>query len=34
MDEKSLIFGVSYAVDDLIIRLIKQKIDLNLDEDC
>ena len=33
MDEKSLIFGVSYAVDDLIIALINQKIDLNLDED-
>jgi hypothetical protein len=33
MDEKSLIFGVSYAVDDLIIALHNQKIDLNLDED-
>jgi len=33
MDEKSLIFGVSYAVDDLIIALLNQKIDLNLDED-
>ncbi len=33
MDEKSLIFGVSYAVDDLIIALLNQKIDLNLEED-
>jgi hypothetical protein len=33
MDEKSLIFGVSYAVDGLIMELLKQKIDLNLDED-
>ena len=33
MDEKSLIFGVSYAVDDLIIALLNQKIDLNLDKD-
>ena len=33
MDEKALIFGVSYAVDSLIMSLIKQKIDLNLDED-
>lgn len=33
MDEKSMLFGVSYAVDDLIIALLGQKIDLNLDED-
>jgi hypothetical protein len=33
MDEKSLIFGVSYAVDDLIIALLNQKIDLNFEED-
>jgi hypothetical protein len=33
MAEKSLIFGVSYAVDDLSIALLEQKIDLNLDED-
>ena len=33
MDEKALIFGVSYAVDSLIMSLIKQKIDLNLDKD-
>ena len=33
MDEKSLIFGASYAVEDLIIALLNQKVDLNLDED-
>ncbi len=33
MDEKSLIFGVSYAVDGLIMALLKQNIVLNLDED-
>jgi hypothetical protein len=33
LDEKSLIFGVSYAVDNLIIALLNQKIDLNLDKD-
>ncbi len=33
MGEKSLLFGISYAVDDLIIALLKQKIDLNLEED-
>ncbi|PVX23721.1 MAG: hypothetical protein CW691_09880 [Candidatus Bathyarchaeum sp.] len=33
MDEKPLIFGVSYAVDSLIMTLLKQKIDLNLDDD-
>jgi hypothetical protein len=33
MDEKSLIFGVSYAVDDLIMALLKQNIDLNVEED-
>jgi hypothetical protein len=33
MEEKSLIFGVSYSVDDLIIALLNQKVDLNLDED-
>ena len=33
MDEKSLIFGVSYDVDDLIIALLNQKIDLNHEED-
>ena len=33
MNEKSLLFGVSYAVDDMILDLLKQKIVLNLDED-
>ncbi len=33
MDEKALIFGVSYAVDDLIIALLTKKIHLNLKED-
>ena len=33
MNEKSLIFGVSYAVDSLIMALLNQKIDLNLDDD-
>jgi hypothetical protein len=33
MDEKALIFGVSYAIDSLIMSLIKQKIEMNLDED-
>ena len=33
MDEKSLIFGVSYAVDSLIMALIKEKISLDLDTD-
>jgi hypothetical protein len=33
MEEKSLLFGVSYAVDDLILYLLKQKIELNLNED-
>ena len=33
MDEKALIFGVSYAVDDLIMTLLKQKITINLEED-
>ena len=33
MDEKSLIFGVSYNVDDLIIFLLNRRIDLNLDKD-
>ena len=33
MDEKSLIFGVSYAVDGLIMALLKQNIDLNIEED-
>ncbi len=33
MNEKALIFGVSYAVDGLIMTLLKQKIDMNLDED-
>ena len=33
MDEKSLVFGVSYAVDSLIMALLKQKIPLSLDED-
>jgi len=31
MNEKSLIFGVSDAVEDLIMALIKQKIDLEKD---
>jgi hypothetical protein len=33
MDEKSLIFGVSDAVEDLILALIKKKIKLDLDND-
>jgi len=33
MNEKSLIFGVSDAVEDLIMTLIKQKIDLSLEKD-
>lgn len=33
MNEKSLIFGVSDAVEDLIMTLIKQKIDLTLEKD-
>ena len=33
MGEKSLIFGVSYAVDSLIMALLKQKIDLKVEED-
>ena len=33
MDEMSLIFWVSYAVDGLIMALLKQNIVLNLDED-
>jgi len=33
MDEKTLIFGVSYAINGLIMSLLKQKIDLNLDEE-
>ena len=33
MDEKALIFGVSYAIDGLIMSLLKQKINMNLDED-
>jgi len=33
MDEKALIFGVSYTVDGLIMTLLKQKIDLNVDAD-
>ena len=33
MEEKSLVFGVSYAVDSLIMSLLKKNIDLNLDED-
>ncbi len=33
MEEKSLIFGVSYDIDDLIIALLDRKIDLKLDED-
>ena len=32
MEEKSLVFGVSYAVDSLIMSLLKKNIDLNLDE--
>ena len=30
MDEKTLIFGVSYSLDSLILALLKMKIDLNL----
>lgn len=33
MDEKSLIFGPSDSVEDLIMGLIKQKIDLDLEND-
>ena len=33
MDEKSLVFGVSYSVDSLIMALLKESIPLNLDED-
>ena len=33
MNEKALIFGVSYSVDSLIMFLLKQKIGLDLDED-
>jgi hypothetical protein len=33
MSEKSLIFGISYAVDSLIMALIKEKISLDLDKD-
>ncbi len=33
MDEKSLIFGVSSVVDGLIMALLKQNIDLNVEED-
>ena len=33
MEEKTLIFGVSYAVDSLIMTLLKQDIELNLEED-
>ena len=33
MDEKALVFGGSYAVDSLIMTLLKQSIELNLDED-
>ncbi|MBT8172227.1 hypothetical protein KJN74_05095 [Candidatus Bathyarchaeota archaeon] len=32
MNEKTLIFGVSYGVDSLILALLKKKIDLNLDK--
>lgn len=33
MDEKSLVFGVSYAVDSLIMALLKENISLDLEED-
>lgn len=33
MDEKSLIFGPSDSVEDLIIELINKKIDLDLEND-
>lgn len=33
MDEKALVFGVSYAVDSLIMALLKHGIELNLEED-
>ena len=33
MDEKSLLFGVSYSIDSLIMSLLNQKVDLNLDDD-
>ena len=33
MPEKTLIFGVSYDVDSLIMALLKKKVDLNIEED-
>ena len=33
MTEKSLIFGVSYAIDSLIMTLLNEKVDLDLDAD-
>lgn len=33
MGEKSLIFGVSDAIEDLIISMVKQKIELDLEND-
>ena len=33
MDEKSLIFGVSDAIEDLIMALIKQNIELDMEND-
>jgi len=33
MDEKSLIFGVSDVVEDLVLMMIKQKIELDLEND-
>jgi len=33
MDEKSLVFGVSYAVDSLIMSLLNENIALDLEED-
>ncbi|MEJ2240676.1 MAG: hypothetical protein P8Y18_00825, partial [Candidatus Bathyarchaeota archaeon] len=33
MDEKSLVFGVSDAVEDLILALLKQNIDLDIETD-
>ena len=33
MDEKSLVFGVSYSIDSLIMALLSEKVPLNLDQD-
>lgn len=33
MDEKALVFGVSDSVEDLILALLKQKVDLDIEKD-